>query len=74
MAREIPPLAELQKLYPGSMLLFDGTVESALSRIRSLPHEDVRRRVVESGLQVVKNFDAPIVAEKYYRLYKEVIS
>lgn len=74
VARNIPAIAEIERSYKGSLLLFDGTVESAIEALRSLMDDDLRSSLIENGLRAVSDFDAKSVANKYYELYKEVLS
>jgi len=78
VARRIPPLAEFSRLFNDSMLTFGteggGLVESAVLRLNLLYYnEPLRKCFIAKGYEAVKNFDAPVVAEHYYKLYKEVL-
>ncbi|HDN02148.1 MAG TPA: glycosyltransferase [Candidatus Bathyarchaeota archaeon] len=78
VARRIPPLAELGRLFDNSMLTFGaeggGLVESAVLKLTLLYHNEAfRKYFIARGYEAVKNFDAPVVADQYYKLYKEVL-
>lgn len=73
VARKIPPIEELEKIHPESMILAvpDKLAKAVTTLIQS---EDLRSKLIKRGLEVVDNYDARIVTSRYYRLYKKVIS
>jgi len=68
LAYDIPPMRCLNEMY-GTPLIFS-SVKEVIEMMLKLPK--VREELVKRGLEVVKNFDAPKVAEQYYDLYKKL--
>jgi glycosyltransferase involved in cell wall biosynthesis len=69
LAYDIPPLRYLNEMY-GTPLMFN-TVREAVGMLSRLL--EVREELVRRGLEAVKNFDAPKVAQQYYDLYKRLV-
>ena len=74
VARGIPDLKVLSKMFKDSMLVFD-TVDTAVSAIEQLLEDhSLRKHLIFKGYNVVKNFDAPYVVKQYYKLYRRLLN
>jgi len=72
IARDIPPLEWFSKTY-GTPLLFR-TVDEAVDLVEKCMRKTFREQQAKIGLETVSQFDAPKVANQYYKLYEKVVS
>ncbi len=73
VARKIPPIEELEKIHPKSMIL---AIPEKMAKviIKLIRDGNLRSKLVKRGLEVVSNYDARIVTKRYYELYKKITS